>query len=71
MKTTTLTLLLFFMGTLFAQNDTLIVANNYKFKIGVKGLLEKSKDAHELLRNHSPSNYQYTLNAQSDHYCLI
>ena len=44
MKTTTLTLLLFFMGTLFAQNDTLIVANNYKFKIGVKGLLEKSKD---------------------------
>lgn len=24
------------------QNDTLIVANNYKFKIGIKGLFEKS-----------------------------
>lgn len=25
------------------QNDTLIIANNYKFKIGVKGLFQKSK----------------------------
>lgn len=26
----------------FAQNDTLIVKNNYKWKIGVKGLIERS-----------------------------
>jgi len=30
-------------GNVFSQNDTLIVANNYKLKVGVKGLLEKSK----------------------------
>lgn len=42
MKTTILTILLLFSGILIAQNDTLITNNNYKFKVGIKGMGEKS-----------------------------
>ena len=35
-------LLLAFSTPLLAQNDTLIINNDYKFKIGVKGLVERS-----------------------------
>ena len=43
MKTIILILFLAFSTPLFAQNDTLIINNDYKWKVGVKGLLEKSK----------------------------
>jgi hypothetical protein len=42
LKTIALILTLLVSGVLYSQNDTLIVANNYKFKVGVKGLYEKS-----------------------------
>ena len=42
MKNSILVILLLFSQILTAQNDTLIIANNYKFKVGVKGLIENS-----------------------------
>lgn len=42
MKPITLILFLAFSTPLFAQNDTLIVNNDYKFKIGVKGIVEET-----------------------------
>lgn len=36
------TLLLLFPFLLLAQNDTIIINNNYKWKIGVKGMFEKT-----------------------------
>lgn len=41
LKPITLILLLVFSTPLFAQNDTLIINNDYKWKIGVKGLLDR------------------------------
>ena len=43
MKPITLILLLTFSTPLLAQNDTLIINNDYKWKIGVKGMVENSK----------------------------
>jgi len=42
MKPIILILFLAFSTPLFAQNDTLIINNDYKWKIGVKGLVERS-----------------------------
>ena len=41
MKPITLILLLAFSTPLLAQNDTLIINNDYKWKIGVKGILDR------------------------------
>ena len=42
MKQLPLILILLLSSHLFAQNDTLIINNDYKFKIGVKGLYERN-----------------------------
>ena len=41
MKTIILILFLAFSTPLFAQNDTLIINNDYKWKVGMKGLLDR------------------------------
>jgi len=43
MKNILIILILMLSSYLFAQNDTLITNNDYRFKIGVKGLMENSK----------------------------
>ncbi|PCJ24240.1 MAG: hypothetical protein COA97_10120 [Flavobacteriales bacterium] len=42
MRVIILIIVLLFSGVTIAQNDTIIVNNNSKFKIGIKGLLERS-----------------------------